>query len=67
MRLRIKNKITTFVNTLTGEVKQVTLSHVANNRIDFQKWEQLDKDVKAVKQMRFKSNSQKNQLSLQRI
>jgi hypothetical protein len=52
------NKLTTSVNTLTGETKQTTLGHIAHNRVDFQKWETLAKDVREVQVMRFKASQQ---------
>ena len=56
MRTRHTVSIKTFSNTLTGETKTLTTNLIASNRVDFQKWEQLDKDIRAVKTMRYKSS-----------
>jgi hypothetical protein len=64
MRQRTTTKLKTLVNTLTGEIKQTTLGHIAHNRVDFQKWESLAKDVREVQAMRFKASQQSHRLEV---
>lgn len=56
MRNRIKSKIIKVVNTLTNEVRDITLSHIAQRKLDFQMSQQFDKDCKDIKIMRFKAS-----------